>query len=75
LLLGGTDPASLSCFDWIDVAEAAIIEPVVNGARGSLDEVLDKLRAVLEEMMPDPATWGTSAAAQAGLAAAEALFG
>ena len=74
LLLAGVNPASLDFAEWIDVAEAAIVEGPMHGAWVGLDEVLKKLEQGIAEADPDPETWGTTTAAAESQAAAEALF-
>jgi len=64
----------LSLRDRIDVAYAALTEPMTSGAWGSLDEALDGLDEALSKVLPDVDSFGESATAQRGMARAEELF-
>jgi len=74
LLLAGTDPDSLSAFDWVNVAEAALIEPFVHGGSQSVDEALKIVHKAFTDALPLREHWGESEEAQQGLSAAEAMF-
>lgn len=75
LLLAGTNPDSLSLIDWVDVAEAAWVEPYAHGSRLSVDEHVDELANAIERAYPDPKTWGSSPEAIAGMQSMEQMWG
>lgn len=77
LLLAGVRLTELGLDELVDVAEAALIEPALNGAYSTVDEMLDRFHeatfdsyAVIRREL-----WGTSPQAQARARAAEEMFG
>lgn len=75
MLLAGRTWDGLNFRDQVDVVEAVIVEPFVHGATSGVESFLDALAKGIEAANPDEETWGLSAEARAGLAAAEATFG
>lgn len=58
----------------LDVAHAALAEPLVNGSWDSLATILETLDKALAEAMPDRESFGAHAEAERGLRKAEEQF-
>lgn len=77
LLLSGVRLGSLGLDELIDVAEAALLEPALNGAYSTIDDMLDRFHEATFDAyaVVHRELWGTSPQAQARARAAEAMFG
>lgn len=71
LLLAGIEINDLDAGRLIDVVEAIFLEPALHGGIG-VDNIIDKVRNALIELMPDRETHGLTEAAREGARAAEA---
>lgn len=60
--------------DRLDVAYAAQIEPFMHGSTITVDKVVSIWDGVLEDVMPDRESFGTSAAAEAATRATEEMW-
>lgn len=76
LLLNGIRWDALGLAERVDVAHAAMIEPIVHGSWTSIDAVLDKFEEIFEEAAgPNRETFGLGAEAQRGAERARTIFG
>lgn len=74
MLLSGIEIDELDVGRLIDVVEAVFVEPAVHSGSG-VDDILDKVRSAMMELVPDRETHGLTPGAIAGAAAADAMFG
>lgn len=77
LLLAGVRLTALELPELVDVAEAAMLEPALNGSYSTVDTMLDTLEEATHQAyaVVRRETWGTSRQAQERARAAEAMFG
>lgn len=74
LLLSGVRIETLSLSDLVDVAHAAMVEPLASGSWVTLDAILDDLEKAIIEAEPNRETFGTSAVDLRAARSAEKLF-